>query len=265
MSKFSILLPSKLKIVQEDETKGVYEIDGLYPGYGHTLGNSLRRIILSSLPGAAITAVKITGADHEFATIPGIKEDAVTILLNLKKARFRVDSDEVQTINVKIGGPKVVTAGDLQGDNALVTVTNPDQYICEVTDTKATLEMELTVQQGMGYVSRENLFKEKVSVGTMTLDATFSPIRKVSYEVEDMRVGERTDHNRLRISVQTDGSMSPKAVLEESIKTMLAQMQAILDLKDIEESIPRIQRPDIITTGAPEESADTEDPKGNHG
>lgn len=247
ISNPSILLPSKLKIVEEEATKGIYEVEGLYPGYGHTLGNSLRRIILSSLPGTAVTAVKIKGADHEFSTIAGVKEDVITILLNLKKVHFEMHTDEPQTLTLKVAGPAQVTASMITtaGD---IKVATPDQYICEVTDKKTTLEMEITIQRGLGYVSREILFPEKVPVGTITLDATFSPIRKVSYEVENMRVGDRTDHNRLRLTVHTDGSITPKAVFEEATKTMLTQLQAIIDLKDIEESLPRIKKPDILTT-----------------
>lgn len=230
MMSHSIVLPSKLKIVSEDTKHGIYEIEGLYPGYGHTLGNSLRRIILSSIPGSAITQVTIKGADHEFSTLAGVREDVITIILNLKKVRFQLTGDEPQTatLHVKSG---VATAADFKTSGQLM-VTTPEQYIAEVSG-KGDLEIEVVVAQGMGFVSREMLSKEKVDIGTIMTDARFSPIVGCSYDVEDMRVGDRTNYNRLRISIETDGSLEPKAALETSIKIMLEQFKAVLDLKEI--------------------------------
>lgn len=231
MMSLSIVLPSKLKIVSEDSTQGVYEIEGLYPGYGHTLGNSLRRIILSSIPGAAITQVKIKGVDHEFSTLEGIREDIITIILNLKKVRFQLTGDEpaTATLSVKSG---VVKASDFKTSGQLV-VTTPDQYIGEVTGKGAELHIEVVVEKGLGFVSREMLSKEKVDIGTIMTDARFSPIVGCSYDVEDMRVGDRTNYNRLRLVVETDGSLDPKVALEDAMKIMLDQFRAILDLKEI--------------------------------
>lgn len=230
MMSLSIVLPSKLKIVSEDSTQGVYEIEGLYPGYGHTLGNSLRRIILSSIPGAAITQVKIKGVDHEFSTLAGVREDIITIILNLKKVRFQLTGDEpaTATLSVKSG---VVKASDFVTSGQLV-VTSPDQYIAEVTG-KTDLHIEVVVAKGMGFVSREMLSKEKVDIGAIMTDARFSPIVGCSYDVEDMRVGDRTNYNRLRLSIETDGSIEPKVALEDAMKIMLEQFRAILDLKEI--------------------------------
>jgi len=228
-----ILLPSRLKVVTEDNQSGTYEIEGLYPGYGHTLGNSLRRIILSSLPGSAITNIKIEGALHEFSTVEGVREDALSIILNLKKVRFDIDGDEPQKVSLSIKGSKLVVAGDIQVPGQ-VQILNPDQYICEITSKTASISIDMTVSKGRGYVSREVHSKEKVDVGTIAVDAVFSPIRKVSYEVENMRVGDRTDHNRLRISIQTDGTLTAREALEESMKIMMKQIQAILNLKDEE-------------------------------
>lgn len=232
----SIVLPSKLKIVSEDAARGVYEIEGLYPGYGHTLGNSLRRIVLSSIPGAAITQVKIKGVDHEFSTLAGVREDIITMILNLKKVRFQLVGDEPQTavLSVKSG---VAKASDFETSGQL-TVTSPDQYIGEVTAKGAELHIEVVVSQGLGFVPREMLSKEKVDVGTIMTDARFSPIVACSYDVEDMRVGDRTNYNRLRITIETDGSIEPKVALEDSIKIMLDQFKAVLDLKEIAESEP---------------------------
>ena len=202
MSDFSIVLPSKPKIVKEDQFSGTYEIDGLYPGYGHTLGNSLRRIILSSLPGASITSVKIAGVNHEFSVIPGVKEDVITIILNLKRVRIKLLSQENQVITIKAKGPKEVKASDITGMSQ-VEILNPDLVIANLTDKNAELDIEMTIEKGMGYVSKEILQKNRVDVGLIAVDAIFTPIRRVSYEVENMRVGDRTDFNRLKIFIET--------------------------------------------------------------
>lgn len=230
----TIILPSKPRIVSEDTIKGIYEIDNLYPGYGHTLGNSLRRIILSSLTGAAITSVKIDGVQHEFSVIEGVKEDVVTILLNLKKIRFHITSTEAQTVTLSVKGPKVVVAGDITKAGQ-VEILNPDLVIAEITDKNTTLSIEMTVEKGLGFVPREEHQRAKVDIGTMALDAIFTPIRRVSYEVENMRVGDKTNHNRLRIVIETDGTISPREALEQSLFIMITQLKAISDIQDVEE------------------------------
>ncbi len=232
MSDYHIALPSKPRVVNESERSGTYEIDGLYPGYGFTLGNSLRRIILSSLPGAAVTHVKIPGVSHEFSTIEGVKEDVVTILLNIRKIRFKLISDEPQTITLSAKGPKAVTAGDLQLPGQ-VEVLNPEQHIADVTG-KVNLELEIRAEKGLGYIPKEEHQKERVDIGTIALDAIFSPIRRANYEVENMRVGDRTDFNRLRILIETDGSLAPREALERSIETMIHQLKAVVGFKEEE-------------------------------
>lgn len=227
----NIILPSKPRIISEDETKGRYEIDGLYPGYGHTLGNSLRRIMLSSLRGAAITRVKIDGANHEFSVIDGIKEDVINILLNLKQVRFEMHSDEPQTATLKVKGEKIVTAEDFK-IGGQVTIVNPDQIIATLTDKKAELDIEVVVERGIGYVSKERLENEKMSIGEMALDAIFTPIRRVNYEVENMRVGNRTDFNRLRFNIETDGTITPHEALEQSVIIMIEQLKAVVGFKE---------------------------------
>jgi DNA-directed RNA polymerase subunit alpha len=253
MMNLSIVLPSKLKIVSSDDKRGIFEIEGLYPGYGHTLGNSLRRIIYSSIPGAAITSVKIKGADHEFSTLAGVREDVMAIILNLKKVRFQIAGDESQTatLSVKSG---VVTAGDFETPGGLV-VMNPDQVIAEMSG-KGELAIEIVVSKGLGFVSREALTKEKVDVGTIMTDARFSPVVGASYDVEDMRVGDRTNYNRLRMTIDTDGSVSPKDVLEMSIKIMLEQFRAILDLKEIAET--KIPEPVAVSATSAKEDSEPE-------
>jgi DNA-directed RNA polymerase subunit alpha len=233
MSDYTIVLPSKPKIVSEVDFSGSYEIDGLYPGYGHTLGNSLRRIILSSLPGSAITAVKISGIPHEFSTIPGVKEDAITILLNLKKVRLNVVSDEPQTLTLKVKGVKDVKAGDIKVPGG-VEILNPEQVIATLTDKSADLDMEIRAEKGLGFVSKEVLEKNRVDIGQITMDAIFTPIRRVSYEVENMRVGDRTDFNRLKMFIETDGTITPKEALEKSIETMINQLKSIVGFREEE-------------------------------
>ena len=231
MSSYSILLPSKPKVVREDESHGVYTIEGLYPGYGHTLGNSLRRIILSSVPGAAITSLSINGVKHEFSTIEGVKEDVISIILNLKKIKFSTTSDEPIKANLKYKGIGLVTAKDIDLP-AQLEIANPDQYVAEITAKSTELDIEITVEKGLGFVAREDLKKDKADVGTIFLDASFTPVRRASYEVENMRVGDRTDHNRLTLSIETDRTVSPRVVLEHSIETMIKQLQAVIGFRD---------------------------------
>lgn len=231
MTDNSIALPSKPRIVKEEEFTGVYEIDGLYPGYGHTLGNSLRRIILSSLPGAAITSIKIDGTSHEFSTIKGIKEDVIAILLNLKKVRIKLLTDDAQLLTLSIKGIQRVTAGDITIPGQ-VEILNPEQYLFEATDKNVSLDMELRVERGLGYVPKEVHQKDKVDIGTIALDAVFTPIRRAMYEVENMRVGDRTDFNRLRLFVETDGTLTAKEAVERAIEIMITQLKAIVGFKE---------------------------------
>ncbi len=230
MSDYQVSLPTKPRVIEESDDRGIYEIDGFYPGYGHTIGNSLRRVILSSLPGIAVTSVKIDGVSHEFSTIDGIKEDVIRILLNLKKVRFKMDSSDPQRLKLSVKGPKTVTAADIDAPGQ-VEVLNPDQHIAEITG-KASLDMEFVIERGLGYVPKEVLQKDKVEIGSITLDASFSPIRRVNYEVENMRVGDRTDYNRLRIFIETDGTLTAREALEKSISIMIQQLKAIIGFKD---------------------------------
>lgn len=236
MLDYNIILPSKPRIVSDDQFSGVYEIDGFYPGYGHTLGNSLRRIILSSLPGAAITSIKIDGAPHEFSTLDGVKEDVIAILLNLKRVRFKLLTDEPQEVELSVKGAKKVTAKDISTPGQ-IEVLNPDQHIAELTSKDAKLHITMRVEQGLGYISKEALQKEKVDIGTIVTDVSFTPIRRVNYEVENMRVGDRTDHNRLRIFIETDGTITPQKALEKSIEIMIRQLQAIVGFKEEEPKV----------------------------
>ncbi len=243
MADYTIHLPSKPRVISEEGESGVFEIEGLYPGYGHTLGNSLRRIILSSLPGVAITSVKISGVNHEFSTIDGIKEDVVTILLNLKKIRMRMNTDEPQMINLKIKGEKVVTASDLELPGQ-VEILTPDALIATLTSKTSSLEMEVRIEKGLGFMPKEMIEKNRVDIGTIALDGIFTPIRRASYEVENMRVGDRTDFNKLRISIETDGTVTPTQALTTSIEIMINQLKAIVGFKEEEPVMPETSSPE---------------------
>lgn len=227
----NISFPSQPEVVEEEDFFGKYKIDGLYPGYGYTLGNSLRRIILSSLPGTAITSIKIDGVDHEFSTIEGVKEDVITILMRLKNVRFKASTDEPQTATLSADGSGEVTAGQIDTPGQL-EIINEDLVLANITDKDAQLDIEMNIESGLGYVSKEDHKNGKVAAGEIALDATFSPIRLVNYEVEEMRVGDRTDFNRLEISIETDGTITPREALESAILTMIRQLQAVIDIQE---------------------------------
>ena len=223
---YSVVLPSNARAVKEEDNKGTYEIDGLYPGYGHTFGNSLRRILLSSMPGAAVTRVKVEGASHEFATLPGVLEDMITILLNIKQLRFKMHGDESQIATIEAKGAKDIKGKDIKCPTQL-EVLNKDHHIATLTDKNARFMAELTLEKGIGFVPSEELMKDKVSVGTLVLDAIFTPIRRANYEVENMRVGDRTDYNRVRLFIETDGSLTPREALKHALAIMKQQIEKI--------------------------------------
>ncbi len=250
MLETNVALPSKPRIVSEEENRGTYEIDGLYPGYGHTLGNSLRRIILSSLPGAAITQVKITGAKHEFDTLAGVKEDVINILLNIKRIRLALHGDEPVTITLKKKGSGMVLASDIEVPSQ-VEILSPKQEIAEITNKTTELEIEMTVEKGLGYVAREFHQKDKVEIGTIALDAVFTPIRRANYEVENMRVGDRTDYNRLRLIIETDGTMTPKEAIEQSIEVMIHQLKSVIGFQEPEQE--SVDTPEVVEEATTEE------------
>jgi len=180
-----------IKTISEENRKGVFEIEGLYAGYGLTIGNALRRALLSSLPGAAVTYVKIKGVSHEFTTIPGVKEDMVELTLNFKRLRFRMFTDEPQTLLIKVKGERSVTGADIKL-NSEVEIVNPEEVIATVTDKSTEFEAEITVERGLGYSPVESRKAEKLAIGMVGVDTFFSPVVKVNYTVENMRVGDRT-------------------------------------------------------------------------
>lgn len=215
-----IPLPKSPKVIEKKGNQAKFEIEGLYPGYGITIGNTLRRVLLSSLEGAAVIQAKIKGMAHEFSTIPGVLEDAISILLNLKQLRFKLYSDTPQVAVLKVKGAKKVKGSDFKLPGQLELV-NQDAYIATITDSKGELEMEITVAKGVGYEPVERRKKEKLPIGVIALDAMYTPVRKVSYRVENMRVGERTDFDRLFVELETDGTISPEEAIFQASEIVI--------------------------------------------
>ena len=233
-------LPNPPKVVKKEGNKAVFELEALYPGYGITVGNSLRRVLLSSLEGAAVTQVKIKGISHEFSTIPGILEDAITIMLNLKQLRFKLLVPESQKATLKVKGVKEVKGSDFSLPSQ-VELVNKNCHIATLTSKSAELEMEIQIEKGAGYSSRGSRKKEKLEIGSISVDAIFSPIRRISYKVENMRVGERTDFDRLFLEVETDGTISPEEAVLQSCETLIKHFSLFsetLKLKTISEVKP---------------------------
>ncbi len=207
----------QVKVISEKENTGSYEISPLPRGYGHTLANSLRRILFSSLEGATPTSVKIKGVEHEYTTLPGVKEDVVEIILNVKALKFSMSESKPQTAKLKVTGKKVVTAKDLEVTGSL-TVVDPDAHIATLTDASSSIELEITVEKGVGYKPAED--ERRSDAGVIPLDADFSPIKKVSFEVTATRKGQETDLDAVQITVITDGSIKPIDALLNSAKIL---------------------------------------------
>jgi len=241
-----ISLPKKPTIIEKKGNKAVFEIEALYPGYGVTLGNSLRRVLLSSLSGAAITQVKIKGVQHEFSTIPGVLEDVITIMLNLKQLRFKLFSEEPQKSTLKVKGEKTVKGSDFKLPSQ-VEMINKTAPIATLTSKSAELEMEIRIEKGIGYSPRELRKKEKLEIGEIPLDAIFTPVRRVSYRIENMRVGERTDFDRLFLEVETDGTISPEEAFSQASEILLKHFSLMA------ESFKKIEQPKIEPTAVKED------------
>lgn len=207
-----ILLPKAPIIISKKDNLAVFEIENLYPGYGVTIGNSLRRVLLSSLEGAAVTHVNMKGVSHEFSTIDGVMEDAITIIMNLKKLRFKIYGDEPQKATLKVKGDKEVTGADFDLPTQLELI-NKDAHIATISDKKKEFEMEIQVEKGIGYApveQRKPANGEKPEIGVIQIDSIFTPAKRVNFRVENMRVGERTDFDRLTLEVETDGTIAPE-------------------------------------------------------
>jgi DNA-directed RNA polymerase subunit alpha len=218
----NVTLPKEPKLLEQvSPNRAVFEIEDLYPGYGLTIGNAFRRVMLSSLPGAAITSIKIKDVSHEFSTIPGILEDVVEIILNLKKIRFKVHGgEEAQIVTLKAKGEREVVAGDIKLVSQ-VEIANPDTHIATLTAKNASLEIEIRVERGLGYSSIESRRKERQEIGSIAVDAIFTPVKMINYDVEDMRVGDKTNYNRLKLDIETDGTISPAEALMSSANILI--------------------------------------------
>lgn len=214
------------------------EVDSLYPGYGTTLGNALRRVLLSSIPGSAVTTVKIAGVDHEFSTLPNVMEDVIHILLNLKQIRFKLYKDEAVNIKLSVKGEKKVTAADFETVAGEVEIVNPETYIATLTDKKAVLEIEAEVSAGVGYEPVERRKKDKIAIGSIALDAIYTPVRKVKFSAENMRVGDRTDFNKLIFEIETDGSIRPEAAFKKAVDILDEHIKILggIEIPDEEET-----------------------------
>ncbi|MEK7125501.1 MAG: DNA-directed RNA polymerase subunit alpha [Patescibacteria group bacterium] len=217
----NISLPSNINVAlnSENANLGVVTIEPLYPGYGQTMANALRRVLLSSLPGAAIFAFKIKGVKHEFSTIPYVKEDVVDISLNLKRLNLKSHSQEVVKIEIEAKGEKVITGKDIK-PNSDIEITNPDFPILTLTDKAAAIEMTLWVKPGRGYETVESRPEEELEVNAIAIDAIYTPVRQVGYQVDNVRVGGRTDYDKITMQVETNGTIAVAEAVQESAKIL---------------------------------------------
>lgn len=224
-----ILLPKPPKIISTKDNWAQFQIEGLYPGYGVTVGNSLRRVLISSLDGAAITQIKIKGVQHEFSTIPGVLEDVIAIIMNLKKLRFKIYSDEPQKAVLKVKGEKKVKGSDFKLPTQL-ELMNKDLHVATVTGSKVEFELEVQVEKGVGYEPVERRKQQtKLEIGVIPIDAIFTPVKRVSYKVENMRVGDRTDFDRLTLNIETDGIISSEEAFYRASDILVKHFSLLAD------------------------------------
>tara|TARA_B100001063_G_scaffold138279_1_gene129200 strand:- start:578 stop:1570 length:993 start_codon:yes stop_codon:yes gene_type:complete len=222
--------PDKVIMIESSEYEGRFEFRPLEPGYGLTVGNALRRVLLSSLEGFAITSVKIEGVDHEFSTIPGIVEDVTEIVLNLKQIRFKRQIEEVdnELVSISISGQDKITAGDFQKFISGFQILNPDQVICNL-DPKVNIQMEITIDKGRGYVTSEENKNQTAQLGTVFVDSIFTPIKNVKYHVENFRVEQKTDYEKLVFDIITDGSITPQDALTDAARILIHHFMLFSD------------------------------------
>ena len=231
--------PDEVVMISEDDNQGTFEFRPLEPGYGLTVGNALRRVLLSSLEGYAITSIKIKGVDHEFSSIEGVVQDVTELILNLKQIRFKqqIETVDSETATLKVSKKTNITAADVAGSLSNFQVLNPDLLICEL-DKSVVFEMEFTISKGRGYVPAEENINEEAPIGTIAMDSIFTPIKNVSYKVENYRVGQKTDFEKLNINIMTDGSVEPKQALTEASKILIQHFMLFSDEKiNLEEDI----------------------------
>ncbi|RMA57069.1 DNA-directed RNA polymerase subunit alpha [Ulvibacter antarcticus] len=230
MAVFSFQKPDKVIMINSTDFEGKFEFRPLEPGYGLTVGNALRRVLLSSLEGFAITSVRIEGVDHEFSTIAGVVEDVTEIILNLKQVRFKRQIDEIdnETVTISLNGGDQLTAGDFQKFISGFQVLNPELVICNM-DAKVNLNFEITIEKGRGYVPAEENKKANAPLGTIFTDSIYTPIKNVKYSIENFRVEQKTDYEKLVFEIITDGSINPKDALTEAAKTLIHHFMLFSD------------------------------------
>jgi DNA-directed RNA polymerase subunit alpha len=221
--------------IEEDANYGKFVVEPLERGYGTTLGNSLRRILISSLPGAAVTSVKIDGILHEFSTIPGVKEDVTEIILNLKKLAVKISGENTKRAIINVVGPKVVTAADIMGDMDL-EIFNPELHIATLEEN-STLVMEINISRGRGYVSADQNKSDTTAIAVIPVDSIFTPVRKVNFTVENTRVGQVTDYDKLILELWTDGSITPEEGVSIGAKIMQEHLNLFIELTDNTDSL----------------------------
>ncbi len=247
----AIPLPNQVSLLEQDGNRYTFVMEPLYPGYGVTIGNTLRRVLLSSMPGAAVVAVKMKWVDHEFSTIPNVKEDVVEIILNLKQLRLKVHTEEPVRLSLKVKGEKVVTAADIK-ETDLVEVVNKDLYIATLDNKSAELDMELIVQQGRGYVPVEQRESEKLEIGMIAVDAIYTPIKNVNYEVQNVRVGQITNFDKLTITMETDGTINGQEALNIAAHILVDHFTMLVN----DSAIPANATSRAVTPEVFEESAE---------
>lgn len=232
MSILNFQKPNKIILQKSDEFQGVFEFKPLEPGFGQTIGNSLRRVLLSSLEGYAISAVRIAGVDHEFATIKGVVEDVVDIILNLKQVRLKPliadDQEHEEKIYLTITGKESFVASDIEAHTNVFKVMNPDMVVCSM-EPSVSLEVELTITKGRGYVPADENLPKDAPIGVIPVDAIYTPIKKVAYKVENTRVEQRTDYEKLMMQVQTDGTIHPEDAVKEASRILIQHLMLITD------------------------------------
>jgi len=222
----NIALAKKISYNEESSNSGTITIEPLFPGYGMTLGNSLRRVLLSSLPGAAVVGVKIKGASHEFMSLPKIKEDVLEMILNIKQLRIKMFTEEEVKLELKTKGKKKVTAADIS-KNAEVEIKNPEIYIAEITEASGDLEIEIFVRPGLGYSLAEGSKNKNKEIGYIELDSIYSPVTLVSIEVENTRVGKMTNWDKLNLYIKTDGTVNPDEAFYKAVDILVEQFTAL--------------------------------------
>jgi len=230
MAIFNFQKPDKVIMIDSTDFEGKFEFRPLEPGYGLTVGNALRRVLLSSLEGYAITSVRIEGVEHEFSTISGVVEDVTEIILNLKQVRFKRQIEDIdnESVSISLSGKDKITAGDFQKFISGFQVLNPDLVICNL-DTKTTLNMELSIEKGRGYVPAEENKKSNAPIGTIFTDSIYTPVKNVKYSIENFRVEQKTDYEKLVFEIITDGSIHPKDALTEAAKTLIHHFMLFSD------------------------------------